>query len=151
MTICSQQIIDAIKTRLSGGTSAGTRVYSDRLWPLDEGALPAIRLYEREEKVSTQTVHWPPLEEHELTVATELCANAVSGIDATISALKLQVLQRLFDTSPHASLGFTNVRMTHSGTGPMQPIETATSQIAQRTMLLDVNFSAFAHQPETFV
>jgi hypothetical protein len=149
--LCSQQIIEAIKTRLLSGTDADNRVYADRLWPLTEDKLPAIRLYELRERVEPKTVHFPVLEEHELEVGVELCAKSVSGIDGVLSALKLQALQCLFDTQPHSTLGFTNVRMSHAGTGPMQPIETAASQIAQRTLQLSVRFSAFAHQPETFV
>jgi hypothetical protein len=149
--LCSQQIIEAIKTLLLNGTDADNRVYADRLWPLDEGKLPAIRLYEQREQVTPQSIHWPVLEVHELDIAIELCASAANGIDATLAALKLQVLGRLFDTQPHATLGFTNVRVSHAGTGPMQPIETATSQLAQRTVQVTARFSAFAHQPETFV
>jgi hypothetical protein len=149
--LCSQQIIEAIKTRLLNGTDADNRVYADRLWPLDEGKLPAIRLYELREQVTPQTVHWPVLEKHEMDIAIELCGSAVSGIDSVLASLKLQVLQLMFDTQAHTTLGFTNVRVMHSGTGPMQPIETATSQLAQRTVTVTAQFSAFAHQPETFV
>jgi hypothetical protein len=149
--LCSQQIIEAIKTRLLNGTDADARVYSDRLWPLDEGKLPAIRVYELAERVDPQTVHSPIMEAHELDVAIELCALAATGIDATIATLKLQVLGCLFDTAAHASLGLTNVRAQHVGTGPLQPIESATSQIAQRTVKLTVSYSAFSDQPETFV
>jgi hypothetical protein len=149
--LCSQQIIEAIKTRLLNGTAADARVYADRLWPLDEGKLPAIRLYELRERIGAKTIHFPVLEEHDLDIGIELCANSASGIDAVLSALKLEVLQLLFDTQQHATLGFTNVRLAHLGTGPMQPIETATSQIAQRTLQVSAHFCAFAHQPETFV
>jgi hypothetical protein len=149
--LCSQQIIEAIKTRLLSGTDADARVYADRLWPLDEGELPAIRLYELREQVTPETIHFPVLEKHELEVGIELCAASAAGIDAVLAALKLQVLQCLFDTQPHSTLGFTNVRCAHTGTGPMQPIETATSQLAQRTLQVTARFSAFAHQPETFV
>ena len=149
--LCSQQIIEALKTQLLNGTDADGRVYTDRLWPLDEGKLPAIRLYELSEEIKPQTVHWPALEQHELDIAIELCASAVSGIDATLAALKLQVLGLLFDTSAHASLGLTNVSLQHTATGPMQAIETASSQLAQRTLKVTASFSAFAHQPETFV
>lgn len=148
--LCSQQIIEAIKLRLLNGTDADARVYADRLWPLDEGKLPAIRIYELSESVQTVTIHWPVLESHELDVAIELCANDMTGIDATLAALKLQVLSLLFDTEAHASLGLINVRLLHSKTGPMQPIEGATSQIAQRTLQVTAYYSAFAHEPETF-
>lgn len=149
--LCSQQILNAIKALILNGTDADNRVYADRLWPLDEGKLPAIRLYELREQVTPQTVHFPVLEQHDLDIGIELCAASTSGIDAVLAALKLQVLGRLFDTQPHSTLGFTNVRLTHTGTGPMQPIETATAQLAQRTLQVSARFSAFAHQPETFV
>lgn len=149
--LCAQQIVEAIKTRLLNGTDAGNRVYADRLWPLDEGKLPAIRLYELAEKVTPQSIHWPVLEQHDLDVGIELCAESASGIDAALSTLKTQALSRLFDTLPNATLGFTNVMLTQRGTGPMRPIETATSQLAQRTVTVSARFSAFAHQPETFV
>lgn len=149
--LCEQQIIDAIKTRLLNGTDADNRVYSDRLWPIDEGKLPALRVYAMEDKVAPQTVHYPVLEKHELDVAIELCALATSGIDATINALKAEVLARLFDTLPHATLALKNVQLVQGGTGPLQPIETATKQLAQRTLKVTAHFSAYAHQPETFV
>jgi hypothetical protein len=149
--LCKQQIIEAIKALLVNGTDADNRVYADRLWPLDEGKLPAIRLYELQDEITPQTLHWPVLEQHDLDIGIELCAIAASGIDAVLAALELQVLGRLLDTQPHSTLGFTNVRVTHAGTGPMKPIETATSQLAQRTLQVKARFSAFAHQPETFV
>jgi hypothetical protein len=149
--LCSQQIIEAIKALLLNGTDADGNVFSDRLWPLTEGKLPAIRIYELTDAVEPQSIHWPVLEQHEMGIAIELCGKATSGIDATIAALKLQVLQRLFDTQQHTTLGFTNVRVTQRGTGPMQSIETADSQLAQRTLQVSARFSAFAHQPETFV
>lgn len=149
--LCKQQIIAAIKALLLNGTAADNRVYADRLWPLDDGKLPAIRLYELQDEITPQTVHWPVLEQHELSIGIELCAIAATGIDAELAAIELEVLGRLFDTQQHATLGFTNVDLTNAGTGPMRPIETATSQLAQRTVQVKARFSAFAHQPETFV
>ena len=149
--LCNQQIIEAIKTRLIGNTSALANVVSDRLFPLTKETLPAIRIYELHDEIEQMTVHWPQLEQHDTAVGLEVCAQSVSGIDEALSALRLEVLGELFDTLPHATLGFVNVELAYRGCGPMQPIESADTQIAQRTLQLSARFSAFANAPETFV
>jgi hypothetical protein len=148
--LVAQQIINAIVARLSGNTDAGTRVYTDRLWPLTEGLLPAWRVFDLSEEVAPGTVHWPVVQEHEMTVALQACAEAVSGIDAQLNTLRLQALQCLFDTQGHATLAL-DVQMEQRGTGPMQPIEAADRQVAQRTLQLSVRYRTRADQPETIV
>jgi hypothetical protein len=150
MSLPEQQIVEAISARLSGNTGAGTRVYSDRLWPLTEEKLPAWRIFALEEQVKVETIHWPVLQEHELMVGLQACAQAVSGIDATLNTLRLQALQCLFDTQGHSTLSL-DVQMELRGTGPMQPIETADRQIAQRTVQLSVRYRTHANQPEVIV
>lgn len=150
MTLPAQQIIEAIKTRLVGNTDADDRVYSDRLWPLDDGKLPAWRVFDLSEDVKVETVHWPVVQEHTMTVAIEACAKAVAGIDTTLNTLRLQAYQCLFDTQGHATLSL-DVDMDLRGTGPMQPIEGADRQIASRTVQLGVRYRTHAHQPETIV
>jgi hypothetical protein len=151
--IAEQQIIDALKARIiAGATDAESRVYSDRLWPLTESKLPAIRLYVHEEKVTPQVVHFPALQDHDLTIGAQLCAEAVAGIDAVINALKLQVLDCLFDTIEHATLNLGgNLDMTQAGTGPLQPVESNDRQLAQRPLLLNVRYRTFSNAPEVIV
>lgn len=149
--LCNQQIIEAIKTRLLGITAAGSNVVSDRLFPLSKEVLPAIRIYEMADEIELMTVHWPQIQRHDMGITLELCAESVSGIDQTLAALQLQSLQALFDTLPHATLGFTNVEVTARGCGPMEPIESTDTQIAQRKLQLSARFSAYANAPETFV
>lgn len=150
MSIVAQQVVAAIAARLSGNTSAGARVYTDRLWPLTDGLLPAWRVFDLSEEVETTTVHYPPVQEHQMNVALQACAEAVTGIDAQLNTLRLQALQALFDTQGHSTLGL-DVQMEQRGTGPMQPIETADRQIAQRTVQLSVRYRTRANQPETIV
>lgn len=148
--LAAQQIIAAIAARLSGNTAAGTRVYTDRLWPLTEEKLPAWRVVDLSEEVTAATVHWPVVQQHEMLVGLQACAEAVSGIDAQINALRLEALQCLFDTQGHSTLAL-DVQMAQRGTGPLQPIESADRQIAQRTVQLSVSYRTRADQPETIV
>jgi hypothetical protein len=149
--LCSQQILAALKQRLvDAATAAGSRVYSDRLWPLDESKLPALRVYERDEQIEPQTIHWPRLQEHALGLAVEMCAQAVSGIDTVLAALRLEVEQALFDSIAHATLGLDGPQLALSGVGPLEPIEGKDRQLASRQIALQATYRTFENAPEAF-
>ena len=148
--LASQQIIEALKTRLAGNTDAGSRVYSDRAFPLDEAKLPAIRIFELEEQITPQTVHYPVLQQHDLAIAVEHCVKDTAGVDATLAALRLQTLTALFDTAAHATLGIAGLQIQQRGVGPLQPLEGSDIQIAQRTEQLNAQYRTFSNAPEAF-
>lgn len=151
--IAEQQIVEALKARLvAANTAAGDRVFSDRFWPLTDSKLPALRVYVHEEQVKAEVVHFPALQEHDTVIGVQMCAEAVTGIDAVLTALKLQILGGLFDTLEHATLNLSgNLDMVQAGTQPLQPIESADRQLAQRTLLLSVRYRTFSNAPETIV
>lgn len=149
--LCSQQVIDGLKTRyVAAATNAASRVYSDRLFPLTDEKVPALRLYVLQEEVTPETVHFPVLQKHDLSIAVEHCAHATSGIDSVISDLQLQTKQAVFDTLPHATLGISGLLLTERGSGPLQAAEGADVQIAQRTTQLNAQYRTFANAPEAF-
>lgn len=149
--LCSQQVVEGLKARyVAAGTAAGARVYSDRLYPLTDDKVPALRLYALQEEITPETVHFPVLQKHDLTIGVEHCAQAVSGIDATIAGLQLQTKQAVFDTLPHATLGIAGLLLTEMGSGPLQAVEGADVQIAQRTTQLSATYRTFANAPEAF-
>jgi hypothetical protein len=150
--LCSQQIIGALKARyVAAATDAADRVYTDRLFPLTEGKLPALRIYQQQDDVTPETVHFPVLEKHELTIGVEHCAAEASGIDDVLADLLLQTKQAVFDTLPHATLGINGLVLTERGTGPLEPADGAEIQIAQRTLHLNAQYRSFANAPEVFV
>ena len=77
-------------------------------------------------------------------------AVATAAVNGRMAALTAAAMESAGKAVTLAAAGETVV-LTHTGTGPMLPIETATSQLAQRTLTVSARFSAFAHQPETFV
>jgi hypothetical protein len=148
---CAQQVLAALKARyIAAATAAGDRVYTDRLFPLTEEKVPALRLYVQQEDISPETVHFPVLQKHELTIGVEHCDRAVSGIDDVIAALQLETALAVFDTLPHATLGINGLQLTERGSGPLLPIEGADVQIAQRTTQLNAQYRTFANAPEAF-
>jgi hypothetical protein len=147
--LAAQQIIEAIKTRISGNTDAGTRVYADRLYPLTEELLPAWLVFPVEENLEPQSVHWPLLRQHRMSTVLQANAKAVSGYDAALSALRLQAVQALFDTSAHATLGISGVQMHERGwrTGAAERNDV---QLAQGALHLEITFRTLADAPEAF-
>lgn len=148
MSTCAQQVVEAVKALLLNATAADSRVYTDRLWPFDEGRLPALRVYDDGEELEPVTVHWPQLRQHELMVDVELCAKAASGIDATLAALRLAAEQALFVAN--GTLGLAGVDATVKSLGPLEPVEHADLQIAKRTLRIQARYRSFANTPDTF-
>lgn len=149
--IAAQQIVAAIVAQLiAAGTDAGSNVFSDRLWPLDESKLPAYRVYENSDEVTIETIHWPQLQKHDTDIVIEPCGSAGSGIDAMLAALRLQAEQALFDTVEHATLGLPGVITSLRAVGPMKPIEAADKQVASREIHVNAQYRTTADAPESF-
>ena len=149
MTIAGQQVIDAIKTRISGNTDAGTRVYTDRMYPLTEELLPAWLLFPVEESITPESVHWPLLRSHRLAAVLQATTKAVSGFDAALSGLRTQAVTALFDTIAHATLGLSGVLMQER-TWRIDAAERFDLQLAQGSMHLEITFRTYADAPEAF-
>lgn len=45
MPTARQQIREALETQLTGLTTTGARVYTSRVYPLNEDNLPALRIF----------------------------------------------------------------------------------------------------------
>lgn len=74
-----QQILDAVMAALVGATSAGARVYLDRLDPLGAGELPALIVLEAPEGETVEPASVAGLERRELQVLVScVVANSTS-------------------------------------------------------------------------
>lgn len=109
MALASAQIVDAVVSRLSGNTPASTRVYASRVHPLSTPELPAWRVFADEETITTQTVHYPAVLEHSLSVQCDGYVQANSSVDDAMHAMAEQALIALYDTLAHTTLGITNL------------------------------------------
>jgi len=145
----TQQVIAAVQARLVGNTDAGSRVYTDRLWPMAEADLPAWKVYPLSESVEQQTVHYPSLGRHRLTLALVACAAAVAGIDAVMAALRLQAELALFATLEHATLNPLGVQMALRSAIVQLGEPGGDKQIAELALSLEIEFNTLANAPET--
>ena len=86
-----KQIRDAVKSKCTSLGTTGTKVYANRLQPLADANLPALRIYTDEEAVVVATIHTPAMQERTLTIVVEGCAKAASGLDDTLDQIAKEV------------------------------------------------------------
>lgn len=86
-----KQIRDAIETALTGLTTSGSRVYANRLYPLTESQVPALRIYLDEEDAAAQSIHAPMLLERTVRLVVECVAKATTALDDTCDLMSKEV------------------------------------------------------------
>jgi len=97
MALAAAQVIDALVTRLIGATTAGSRVYPSRTWPLAEADLPAWRVVAGEEEaIDLAVIDATRVNEHQLMVEARGYVRAVADLDDAMHALAEAALPALF-------------------------------------------------------
>ena len=86
-----KQIRDAVKTLLTNLTTTTTHVYANRLQPLQDANLPALRIYTNDERAEVLTMHLPAMQDRTLTIVVEACAKAASGLDDALDQISKEV------------------------------------------------------------
>lgn len=89
-----QQILNAIQAALVGGTVAGSRVFVDRVDPLQPDELPAILIEEDAdgETAQAETVHGLQLRELSVQVSAILTHSTTAAADARAFGLAVEKL-----------------------------------------------------------
>lgn len=115
MAHAQQQILDALKALLlAGGTVAGSRVYLDRVDPLQPGDLPAILIEESEDGESAEPFNLSGLEQRELGVTVSGVVTHGTTAAADARALGLQIEKLVSPSLTLAALASLGVRITNS-------------------------------------
>lgn len=86
-----KQIRGKIETALTGLTTSGARVYSNRIQPMADANLPGLRIFADDESAEALTVHAPHVQERSLRLSVECCAKAVSNLDDTLDLMSKEV------------------------------------------------------------
>jgi hypothetical protein len=98
MALAAAQVIDTVAARLA---AAGRPVYTSRLWPLAEAALPAWRVTAEQEDVERQDMSGS-ICQHTLTVQLRGYVRATDDLDDALHALAATALPLVFaDPVPH--------------------------------------------------
>jgi len=116
MALAAAQVIDAIAARISGATSAGTRVYTSRAWPLGEDSLPAWRVVAGSEVVALVGLG-DLLHEHHLDIEARAFVRAVADLDDAMHALALAALPAIFAAPVPYGLEHTGIEREMAAEG----------------------------------
>jgi hypothetical protein len=152
--LAAGQVVAQLKANLLGVTVAGSKVYTDRAWPVDESELPTLQVFPGDEAMNPLTVHWPCLQEHKLELLLVGKVRATSGIDETMNVFIAQVLTALYGTQNASTLApLIGVRLEPPGERAVmrRPQEDAQSAFADFTVRTIACFQTMSNAPETLV
>ncbi|MGH6625144.1 MAG: hypothetical protein ACRECD_01130 [Burkholderiaceae bacterium] len=141
MAHAQQQILDALAALLSsGGTVAGTRVFVDRVDPLQANELPAILIEEDQEGESAEPYTIHGVEQRELSVLVSGVLSHSTTAAADARALGLAMEKLIAPSTALAALAKLGVRITHSRlviTGELDRLLAARQQSWRFTYLVN--------------
>lgn len=127
-----KQIRDNIVTTLTGLTTTGSNVYRTRVYPIEEGKLPALLIYADSETSQIATITPPRTQMRVLTVRVEALVKAVSNYDNLLDTISEEVEEALAVDITRNSLAkdtrVTGFEAEFSGEGD-QPVATGSFTI----------------------
>lgn len=85
------QIVSAVVTALTGLTTSGARVFANRRYAMDTAQLPGLRISADQDSVTPETVHTPHVQQHQLDLVVECCAQANASLDTTCNQMQKEV------------------------------------------------------------
>lgn len=141
-----EQIRDAVVTALTGLTTSGSNVYANRLYPLDDASLPALRIYADQEDATPQSMHSPHIQERTLRLVVDCCAKATSGLDDTLDTMSKEVEIAL---ATALTIGSKSVQLVYSG---MEfDDEAAEKPIGVKKLSFDCQFYTMNNAPDVLI
>jgi len=127
-----KQIRDNIVTTLTGLTTTGSNVYKTRVYPIEEGKLPALLIYADSETSQIATITPPRTQMRVLTVRVEAFVKGVSNYDNLLDTIAEEVEEALAVDVTRNSLAkdtrVTGFEAEFSGEGD-QPVATGSFTI----------------------
>lgn len=85
------QIRTALVAALTGLATTGTNVFPNRLHPLADADLPALRIFADRDEVESLSIHAPVTQGHALAVIVECAAKANSALEDTLDQIQQEV------------------------------------------------------------
>ena len=147
MSHARTQIRQAVVTRLKDHTSAGSRVYTSRVYPLDDPKLPALLVYTPHEDMEPPSMQRPRTQRRSLQLVIEGYVKARGDIDADADALAVAV-EKIIGADPtlgglakDAMLATTATQLSGDGERPVAVI----------TMTFAVLYCVKENAPDTLV
>ena len=92
-----RQIRGAVVTLLTGLATTGTRVYANRLRPMQDSDLPGLRVFLDDESAEAATADSPTTIKRTITLVVEACAKYSAGLDDSLDQMSKEVEVALKD------------------------------------------------------
>ena len=91
MSHVRQQLRDAVASVLTGLTTTGTRVFTNRVYPADVSDCPCLIVRSDGDDVEAQTIHQPYLQVRQTRIQIEAYAEGATGFDDQIDTICAEV------------------------------------------------------------
>lgn len=141
-----KQVRSAIVTALTGLTTSGSRVYANRLYPLADTGVPALRIFLDSEESTDQTVHKPTTQERTVRLVVECIAKATSSLDDTVDLMSKEV-----EIALAAGVTVSGVLLLPVYTGSEFDDEISDKPIAAKRLNFDVMFYTLNNAPDDLI
>jgi len=141
-----KQIRGAIVTALTGLTTSGSRVYANRLYPLSDTDVPALRIYLDEEEASAQTIHLPMTLERTVRLVVECVAKATSALDDTVDLMSKEV-----EIALAAGVTVSGVLLVPVYSGSEFDDEISDKPVAAKRLRFDLTFYTLSNAPDDLI
>lgn len=146
MSHARTQIRTAAASALTGLTTSGARVYSNRLYAMDTANLPGLRISLDNETVQTDTVDASPIQDRQIELVVECCAKANTALDDTCDAMQLEVEKALAGGLTISGKHLTVVLASSSFDDAL-----GLTPVAVLKLVFIVSFFTRANAPDTFI
>ena len=139
-----QQVREEIAGILVGLSNTSDRVFTSRVYPIQETDLPCLMIKTEQERVDYQTVNKPAQQEREITLVIEAIAKANEALDNTLDDICKEV-EIVMDTvavlTRDIQLAGTNIELSVLGNQP----------IGQATMIYRMKVYTESNSPDVFL
>lgn len=140
-----KQIRAALVTALTGLTTTASRVYANRLQPMQDANLPGLRIFADEERAELLTATDDYVLRRELTVFVEACSKKVSGLDDELDLISKEV-----ETALAGGITVAGLDLEVIYTGMSFDDEQLDKPVGVKRMTFTVSFQAAAGTPDAF-
>lgn len=140
-----KQIRAALVTALTGLATTGSRVWANRLQPMQDANLPGLRIFADEERAEMLTATDDYVLRRELTVFVEACSKKVSGLDDELDLISKEV-----ETALAGGITVAGRDIEVLYTGMSFDDEQLDKPVGVKRMTFTVSFQAAAGTPDAF-
>ena len=123
MSHVREQLRKAVATAVTGLTTTGSKVFSNRVYPLSETDLPCLMITSSGDEIEVMTMHLPYQQQRRTNIRIEAIVRGVTGFDDTLDTICSEVETAIANASSALVKGMylkaTGIEFDGSGEQPI--------------------------------